>query len=226
MIYRGGLAPQACGRTAAGGSVPVGSQASPLPGRGRAHGPRSQLICSHSSLGTEIGVKKEEKKKKHKKKVLFFFFSVLQITVKPFPSARPSPARPLRPALPKKPRAGQRDRSPKGCAVCPQTGRDVCPQMGCAMHPQKDTLCVPNGTSCVTPKGTCCVSPKAHAACPRAARVPSGAVPGATRSPLGAPSSSPTGVGWFFWGGGREGWGHRSKPTDHPGTVGRGPGRR
>lgn len=96
-----------------GAGLSAGSQASPSPGPDQAHGPHPQLIRSHSCVsGTDIGVKRREKKKKKRQKLyFFFFFSVLQITVKPFPSACPSSAWPLCPALQKKPRASQRDRA-------------------------------------------------------------------------------------------------------------------
>lgn len=133
-----GMPPPGCRRTAEAASLRRGAQCGEpgvtFTGTGPSPwSPPSAHPLSFMCLGHRYWGEKERKKKKKRQKLyFFFFFSVLQITVKPFPSACPSSAWPLCPALQKKPRASQRDRA----------GRVS-----------------PNGSRCVSPNGMHHVSP-------------------------------------------------------------------
>ena len=117
--------------------------------------PPSAHPLSFMCLGHRYWGEKERKKKKKDKNCIFFFFSVLQITVKPFPSACPSSAWPLCPALQKKPRASQRDRagrvSPNGSRCVPKWDAPRVPRWEALSVPiwempgvlRWDALCVP-----------------------------------------------------------------------------------
>lgn len=111
-----GMPPPGCRRTAEAASLRRGAQCGEpgvtFTGTGPSPwSPPSAHPLSFMCLGHRYWGEKERKKKKKDKNCIFFFFSVLQITVKPFPSACPSSAWPLCPALQKKPRASQRDRA-------------------------------------------------------------------------------------------------------------------
>lgn len=125
-----GMPPPGCRRTAEAASLRRGAQCGEpgvtFTGTGPSPwSPPSAHPLSFMCLGHRYWGEKERKKKKKRQKLyFFFFFSVLQITVKPFPSACPSSAWPLCPALQKKPRASQRDRAGR---VSPDGSRCVSP---------------------------------------------------------------------------------------------------